>query len=100
MGRLRVLSLEGTLWCSHVEGSERLQLTIPGRSFLPRWSSDGTHIAYDNIQAGRPLKIFLISAQGGTPQEMPSEKEYQVDPTGPRWQTTRFWPVSMAQGKH
>ena len=71
---------EGTLWRSRADGSERVQLTFPPVSAsLPRWSPDGTQIAYINVQGGQPWKIFLISAQGGTPEPMLSEKEYQAD---------------------
>jgi Tol biopolymer transport system component/DNA-binding winged helix-turn-helix (wHTH) protein len=73
---------ERTLWRSRVDGSEGLQLTYaPVAAFLPRWSPDGTQIACVDAQKGRPWKIFLISAQGGTPEEVVSEKGYQVDPT-------------------
>jgi serine/threonine protein kinase len=71
---------DGILWRSRADGSERLQLTFPPVSvFLPHWSPDGTQIAYINTQGGQPFKIFLISAQGGTPEQMFSEKEYQAD---------------------
>jgi Tol biopolymer transport system component len=56
---------EGILWRSRTDGSERVQLTFPPDSvFLPRWSPDGTPIAYINALAGQPWRIFLISAQG------------------------------------
>ncbi len=71
---------ERTLWRSRVDGSSRLQLTSPPVSpFLPRWSPDGTQIAYVDTQPGRQYKIFLISAEGGTPQEMLSEQRQQSD---------------------
>jgi serine/threonine protein kinase/Tol biopolymer transport system component len=71
---------EGTLWRSRTDGSERVQLTFPpGPVFLPRWSPDGTQIAYVSAQTGRPWRIFLISAEGGSPEPMLSEKEYQAD---------------------
>jgi eukaryotic-like serine/threonine-protein kinase len=95
---------EGTLWRSRADGSERAQLTFPPVSaFLPRWSPDGTEIAYINGQAGQPWKIFLISAQGGTPEPMLSEKEYQADahwfPDGKRmiFGRTPFIPGSSAK---
>jgi serine/threonine protein kinase/Tol biopolymer transport system component len=70
---------DGTLWRSRVDGSERLQLTSqPASATLPRWSPDGTQIAYTDIQAGRSFKIFRISAEGGTPQEILSEKQHQM----------------------
>jgi Tol biopolymer transport system component len=59
-----------------------LQLTYPPViADLPRWSPDGTQIAYLDSQPGRPWKTFVISAQGGTPQEMLSETHTQVDAT-------------------
>jgi serine/threonine protein kinase/Tol biopolymer transport system component len=73
---------EHTLWRSRVDGSDRLQLTYPPVvAGLPHWSPDGTQIAYVDIQPGRPWKTFLISAQGGAPQEMLAENEPQVDAT-------------------
>ncbi len=73
---------EHTLWRSRVDGSERLQLTYPpGLAGLPHWSPDATQIAYVDIQPGRPWKTFLISAQGGAPQEMLAETRGQLDAT-------------------
>ncbi len=71
---------DGNLWRSRIDGSERLQLTYaPLTAFLPRWSPDGTEIAFTDTHAGGPWKIMLISAEGGTPKELLSEKEYQSD---------------------
>ena len=73
---------EGTLWRSRVDGSDRLQLTYaPLYATLPRWSPDGKQIAFDATQYGRPWKVFLVSAQGGAPQELLSEKRSELDPT-------------------
>jgi dipeptidyl aminopeptidase/acylaminoacyl peptidase len=76
------VSIDGNLWRSRVDGSERLQLTFPPVvPFLPSWSPDGTQIVYTDWphEPGRPSKAFLISAQGGAPQEMYPEKSSQVD---------------------
>ncbi len=73
---------EYTLWRSRTDGSERLQLTHPPVSAgLPRWSPDGTQIAYVDTQLGRPWKAFVISAQGGSPKEVLPENHTQVDPS-------------------
>jgi serine/threonine protein kinase len=72
---------DGTLWRSRADGSDRLQLTYaPVFAGLPRWSPDSTQIAYIATQAGKPWKIFLMPAQGGTPQELLSETSNEVDP--------------------
>jgi serine/threonine protein kinase len=70
---------EQALWRSRVDGSERLQLSYWGVG-LPRWSPDGTQVAYVDIRH-RPWKTFLISAKGGAPQEMLAESHTQIDAT-------------------
>jgi Tol biopolymer transport system component len=73
---------ERTLWRSRIDGSEARQLTnAPVAAFLPRWSPDGTQIAYVDLQAGRSWKIFLISAQGGIPKDLLPGTETISDPT-------------------
>ena len=70
-----------TLWRSHADGSDRLQLTYPPTvAHLPRWSPDGKQIAFVSIHDSN-WKIFLMSALGGAPQELlPQEKEDEADP--------------------
>ena len=73
---------DGTLWRSHVDGSERLQLTdAPAVAALPVWSPDGSQIAYISGRAGKPFKIFLVSAQGGSPEELSPENIGELDAT-------------------
>jgi DNA-binding winged helix-turn-helix (wHTH) protein len=73
---------ERTLWRSRIDGSERQQLSeSPVAASAPRWSPDGKQIAYVDLQAGRSWKIFLMSAQGGTPQDLLGWKEAVADPT-------------------
>jgi eukaryotic-like serine/threonine-protein kinase len=74
-----------TLWRSRADGSDRLQLTYPPISAgLPRWSPDGTQIAYVAREAGQAWKIFLIPRDGGTPQQLLSEVLDQSDPSWSR----------------
>jgi serine/threonine protein kinase/Tol biopolymer transport system component len=71
-----------TLWRSKLNGSDRAQLTFaPMKAHLPRWSPDGTRIAFMASQPGKPWKILVVGAQGGTPQEISSDKVNQGDPT-------------------
>ncbi len=70
-----------TLWISHTDGSGKLQLTYPPDSVaLPRWSPDGTKIAFMSAHVGKPWKIFTISAQGGTPEELLPQDAAEGDP--------------------
>src|SRR6202140_3814027 len=71
---------DNTLWRSRVDGSERLQLTYPPTAAsLPSWSPDGTQIAYISAQYGKPWKIFLLPAQGGSPEELLPEQVGEAD---------------------
>jgi Tol biopolymer transport system component len=71
-----------TLWRSRIDGSDRLQLTYtPEAATLPGWSPDGTQIAYISFRIGKPTKIFLVSAQGGQPEELLPENVGEVDAT-------------------
>ena len=70
---------DDTLWRSRADGSERLQLTYSTAAGLPRWSPDGSRIAYISAVWGKPWKIFVVSAQGGTPQEIIGENRNEVD---------------------
>jgi serine/threonine protein kinase/Tol biopolymer transport system component len=71
---------ENTLWRSRVDGSERQQLTyLPTLAALPAWSPDGSQIAYVSLQGGKPWKIYLISPQGGAPQELLPENVGEID---------------------
>jgi Tol biopolymer transport system component len=72
---------EGSLWRSRADGSERLQLTFPPmRVGLPRWSPDQKQIAFQaDLPSGR-MKIYMVSAEGGTPQELSSGDQSDGDP--------------------
>jgi serine/threonine protein kinase len=76
---------ENTIWRSHADGTDRLQLTdAPVFSGLPPWSPDSQQIAFISIRPGSPWKIFLVSAQGGTPEEILPADQDESDPVGPR----------------
>jgi Tol biopolymer transport system component len=76
-----VASPEGSLWRSKMDGSERLQLTSPPMQVaLPRWSPDGRRIAYMAQAFGKPWKIYLVSAAGGSPQQLLPGEYMQGDP--------------------
>jgi Tol biopolymer transport system component/DNA-binding winged helix-turn-helix (wHTH) protein len=72
---------EGTLWRSRADGSQRLQLTSPPmEAMYPRWSPDGTHIAFPGKLPGQPWKIYVVNADGGHPQQLSLGNRNVTDP--------------------
>jgi Tol biopolymer transport system component len=73
---------ELTLWRSQPEGNSRSQLTYPPmQAHLPHWSPDGAQIAFVGSQPGKPWKIFVMPAAGGTPQQLTAGDHNEGDPT-------------------
>jgi eukaryotic-like serine/threonine-protein kinase len=73
---------ELTLWRSKPDGSSRTQLTYaPMQVHMPHWSPHGTQIAFMASRPGKPWKIFVVPAEGGTPQEVTAGDRNQGDPT-------------------
>jgi len=73
-----------TLWRSRADGSGKVQLTFPPvRAYEPRWSPDGSKIAYMDVQASRPWKICLVSSSAGSPEILgqAGAEEAEADPT-------------------
>ena len=70
-----------TLWRIKVDGSLQLQLSFPPmQAALPRWGPDGKRVAFMGSTAGEPWKIYVVSADGGTPEELMPGEPYQLDP--------------------
>ena len=70
-----------TLWRSKVDGSERLQLTFPPLfPMQPRWSPDGTRIAFMGQEPGKVWSIYVISAEGGSPEQPMPADHHAADP--------------------
>ena len=76
---------QGDLWKSNVDGSNRMQLTFgPIKPVLPRWSPDSQTILFFEFPngPGRPGKMYVIPASGGTPHELiPDDKQNEQDAT-------------------
>jgi Tol biopolymer transport system component/DNA-binding winged helix-turn-helix (wHTH) protein len=62
---------EGKLWRSRIDGSQKLQLAPEDfRAGLPRWSPDGSHIAFMGRKPGDSWKIYVVSSTGGSPEQV------------------------------
>jgi serine/threonine protein kinase/Tol biopolymer transport system component len=72
---------QSTLWRSRLDGSQRLQLTDSSMVVgLPRWSPDGKRIAFSARKPSEEWKIYVVSADGGSPEQL-TPGEGLLDPT-------------------
>lgn len=73
---------EDTLWQSRTDGTDRHQLTFsPMLAGVPRWSPDGSQIAFSGTLPGKRTQVFVIPAGGGTPEQLTSGDVDSGDPT-------------------
>jgi serine/threonine protein kinase/Tol biopolymer transport system component len=73
---------EGTLWQSKADGTDRHELTFaPMQSSHPHWSPDGMQIAFAAQEPGKPLKIYVVPAAGGVPEQVTTGESSDADPS-------------------
>jgi len=72
---------DSSLWSSHVDGTQRLQLTAPPMEvFMMHWSPDGQHIAFMGREPGQVWRIYIVDATGGNLSSVLEEKRNEADP--------------------
>jgi serine/threonine protein kinase/Tol biopolymer transport system component len=72
---------DGALWRSRADGSNRFQLTFaPLQALSPAWSPDGKQIAFQGGRGGKFDEIYLISAEGGTPEPLFKDQRNRLRP--------------------
>ena len=74
---------DGALWQCKADGTDRRELTFaPMQAGLPRWSPDGTQIAFSGREPGKSWAIYIVPAEGGNPERLTSGDN---DDLGPSW---------------
>jgi eukaryotic-like serine/threonine-protein kinase len=72
---------DGALWRSKLDGTERLQLSSPSMAALqPQWAPDGKRIAFAGTVPGKPIHIYTVASDGGTPKELTKGTRDEVFP--------------------
>ena len=74
--------LDGTLWRSHPDGTERKQLSFgPLEVQLPRWSPDASKIAFMGRNPGQPWQVYILRVENGALDRPLPDQHDQADPT-------------------
>src|SRR5262249_43452963 len=73
---------EGSLWRSRSDGSQKLLLSSESFAGLPRWSPDGTRIAFIRGGPGQRARLYVVSRDGGAPKQFDVT---QFDAIRPSW---------------
>ena len=71
-----------TLWRSRADGSGRRPLTTPPLEVaMPRWSPDGTRVAFQARSPGEAWRIYAVPSSGGAPVPLADGRGEETDPT-------------------
>jgi Tol biopolymer transport system component/DNA-binding winged helix-turn-helix (wHTH) protein len=74
-------TLSGMLWTSRFDGSASKQIPLSGmRGAFPRFSPDDKLIAFTGLKDAEPENVYLVPAEGGTPQPLVPDQSGMSDP--------------------
>jgi hypothetical protein len=60
-----------TVWRSRLDDTDRQQLTFPPMEVRwPSWSPDGVKLVINARFPGKPWKLYVIRAEGGSPEQL------------------------------
>ncbi|WP_158793124.1 winged helix-turn-helix domain-containing protein [Granulicella sp. L60] len=73
---------QGRQWRAKSDGTELIQVTPDSMQvFLGRWSPDGKKLALMAREPGKAWQIYLVDADGGSPQRLLRESRNAADPS-------------------
>lgn len=76
------------IWLSPVKGGAPRQITRSGKDFQPRWSPDGSQLAFVSARDGKPQIYVMSSHIGGDPRPLTSQPN---GATSPEWSPNGDW---------
>jgi Tol biopolymer transport system component/DNA-binding winged helix-turn-helix (wHTH) protein len=72
----------GRAWRAHTDGTEQIQLTSDSlQVFIARWSPNGQQIALMAREANGAYQLYVMSAEGGNVQRLPTGQHNAADPS-------------------
>lgn len=84
-------TMDGSLWRSRADGSDRFQVTAsPLRVFMMRWSPDNKKLAIMAEEPGNPWRIYILDSSGGKLEPLLNESRSEADPD---WSSDGKWLV-------
>lgn len=77
---------ESVIWKSRIDGTQRQQLTVPPlQAACPQWSPDGGQIAFHGHMPGEKDHLYVIPAEGGSPEAITTSSAAQPGTAAPTW---------------
>jgi Tol biopolymer transport system component len=77
-----VRTSDNALWTSDADGTNAIRIPLSTNEVeLPRWSPDGTSIAFMARNPESPWHVFIVPSVGGKPREASSGTDNQGAPT-------------------
>lgn len=83
-----------TIWLVEIASGETRQLTRSGKDSSPRWSPDGSHLAFVSSREGKP-QIYLLPVRtpGGEPRALTAAAN---GASSPAWSSDGAWIAYLA----
>ena len=77
---------ESVMWRSRIDGTQRQQLTVPPlQAAHPQWSPNGQQIAFHGKMPGEKDHLYVIPAEGGSPEAITTSSAAQPGAAVPTW---------------
>jgi Tol biopolymer transport system component/DNA-binding winged helix-turn-helix (wHTH) protein len=77
---------ESVIWKSRIDGTQHQQLTVPPlQAAHPQWSPNGRQIAFHGKMPGEKDHLYVIPAEGGSPEAITTSSAAQPAAGVPTW---------------